>query len=259
MSANAFDERLMSRVDQEARIAELEARLQEAEETLQAIRTGQVDALVVAGPEGEQIFTLEGADHAYRVLVEQMQEGAVTLDLDGLILYSNRRFASMMRTAVDKLVGSHIQRFVSADHLPLFSALLAHSDHHHKRSDVTLLSEDGTPVPVYVSVNRLDTGGMPTACVVVTDLTDQRQYDSMVKDEQLSRLILDQAAEAIVVIDARGIILRASESAMQLAGRNIMLQRFDTAFHLLGSSGRRARVGSIRSGSIRVAVPGAPV
>ena len=47
------------------RIAELEARLAEAEETLQAIRTGQVDALVVSGPDGDQIFALEGADHAY--------------------------------------------------------------------------------------------------------------------------------------------------------------------------------------------------
>src|ERR1700680_4704948 len=85
------------------RIAELEARLAEAEETLQAIRTGEVDALVVAGPDGDQIFSLEGADHAYRLLVEDMQEGAVTLDRDGLILYANRQFAAMMKTPVESI------------------------------------------------------------------------------------------------------------------------------------------------------------
>jgi len=99
----------------EERIAELEARLAEAEETLQAIRTGQVDALVVSGPDGDQIFALEGADHAYRLLVEEMQEGTVTLNQDGLILYANRQFAAMMKAPVDLIVGSNIHSFLPPD------------------------------------------------------------------------------------------------------------------------------------------------
>ncbi len=70
-------------------IAELEARLREAEETLDAIRNGDVDAVVVGGPSGQQVYTLENADRPYRVLIEQMQEGAVTLSEDGTILYCN--------------------------------------------------------------------------------------------------------------------------------------------------------------------------
>src|SRR5512142_1168815 len=97
----------------ESRISELQSRLAEAEETLQAIRTGQVDALVVSGPEGDQIFALEGADHAYRILVEEMQEGTVTLDPDGLILYANRQFAAMMKTPVESIVGCNIQHFLA--------------------------------------------------------------------------------------------------------------------------------------------------
>ncbi len=64
-------------------LAELRARLAEAEETLRAIRTGEVDAVMVAGKEGTQVFTLEGAEHAYRVLIESMNEGALTLTADG--------------------------------------------------------------------------------------------------------------------------------------------------------------------------------
>jgi len=62
---------------------ELRNRLREAEETLAAIRNGDVDSLVVAGPNGDQVFSLKGAEQPYRVFVEQMQEGAVTLTRAG--------------------------------------------------------------------------------------------------------------------------------------------------------------------------------
>ncbi len=214
----------------ESRIAELQSRLAEAEETLQAIRTGQVDALVVSGPEGDQIFALEGADHAYRILVEEMQEGTVTLDESGLILYANRQFASMIRTPVENIVGSRIHRFVPLNRQAAFSSLLAEVDHSRQRSELMLLTDDGALVPVNISLNRVETGGIHTVCAVITDLTEQRHYEAMVKDGELSRSILDQAAESIVVIDARGKILRISESARKLAGRDVLLRPFDFAF-----------------------------
>ena len=214
------------------RIAELEARLAEAEETLQAIRTGQVDALVVSGPDGDQIFALEGADHAYRILVEEMQEGAVTLDPDGLILYANRQFAAMMKTPVESIVGCNIQHFLAPDRYPMFSRMLANNKSEHQRTELMLRASDGTSIPVHVSLIWLNTAGIQTVCVVISDLTEQRHYEAMVEEGELSRLILEQAAEAIVVIDARGMILRSSESAQNLAGRNILLQPFDSVFQL---------------------------
>ena len=214
------------------RIAELEARLAEAEETLQAIRTGQVDALVVSGSDGDQIFALEGADHAYRLLVEEMQEGTVTLDQDGLILYANRRFAAMTKTPVESIVGSNIRGFLAPDRHSTFSRMLAKDNAGPKRGELALRASDGTPIPVRISLNWLQTGGIQTICVVISDLTEQRHYEAMVEEGELSRLILQQAAEAIVVIDACGMILRASESAKKLAGRNILLQHFDAAFKL---------------------------
>jgi PAS domain S-box-containing protein len=214
----------------ESRIAELQSRLTEAEETLQAIRTGQVDALVVSGPDGDQIFALEGADHAYRILVEEMQEGTVTLDQSGLILYANRQFGSMVRMPVESIVGSSLDRFLPLDRRTTFSILLAEIDGTRQRTEFTLLADDGALVPVTISLNRLETGGINTVCVVITDLTEQRHYEAMVKDGELSRSILDQAVESIVVIDARGKILRISESARKLAGRDVLQRHFDSAF-----------------------------
>jgi PAS domain S-box-containing protein len=235
---NTSDEVLTRMARADTRIAELEARLAEAEETLRAIRSGEVDALVVSGPDGDQIFALEGTDHTYRLLVEEMQEGTVTLDEDGLILYSNRQFASMMKTPVETIVGSRIQRFLAPERQAIFAAMLAGNDKQSKRNELPMLAADGANIPVSVSMNRLNTKGIETVCAVITDLTEQRHYEAMVKDGELSRLILDQAAEAIVVIDARGKILRASESAQQLAGRSILLEHFDAAFQLWGPQNR---------------------
>ena len=77
-------------------LEELRFQLQEANETIHAIRTGQVDALVVQSENGPELYTLKSADHTYRVFIEKMKEGAVTLDSNGLILYSNSQFASMV-------------------------------------------------------------------------------------------------------------------------------------------------------------------
>ena len=86
--------------------------MQEAEETLDAIRSGEVDALVVSGPSGEKVFTLEGAEHPYRVLVESMNEGAISLSLDGTILYCNAAFARLIECPLDRIMGRDLSEFV---------------------------------------------------------------------------------------------------------------------------------------------------
>ena len=90
----------------------LRARLAEAEEMLRAIRQGEIDALVVEGAGGNQVYTLHSAEEPYRNLVEQMQEGAVVLTGRGDILYSNARFAALVGEPLESVVGSRIDRFV---------------------------------------------------------------------------------------------------------------------------------------------------
>src|SRR6201996_3851259 len=96
----------------EARIRALETALQEANETLDAIRNGEVDAVVVGGPHGQVVYTLENADRPYRVLVEQMREGAVTLNSQGVILYCNQSFAELIGQRSEAIIGELIFGFV---------------------------------------------------------------------------------------------------------------------------------------------------
>src|SRR5690242_8838223 len=84
---------------------DLRRRLQEAEDTINAIRDGHVEALVVSAPDGERIYTLRGADQPFRLMVEQMREGALTLAEDGTILYCNQRFAELMGRPAERIAG----------------------------------------------------------------------------------------------------------------------------------------------------------
>src|SRR4051794_38404323 len=90
--------------DQVAQVKELKNRLAAAEETLSAIRGGQVDAVLVSGPSGDRILTLSGAENGYRVFVEAMSEGAVTVAPDGTIFYCNRGFATILNRPLDQLI-----------------------------------------------------------------------------------------------------------------------------------------------------------
>ncbi|MBI3950534.1 MAG: response regulator [Acidobacteria bacterium] len=175
-------------------LEQLRARLREAQETLNAIREGQVDALVISGPHGDQVFTLKGADHPYRVLVQEMKEGVATLISEGTILYSNNHLAAMLKAPLEKVIGSPMSRFVSPADQPVFEALLRQASQGSAKADITLLADDGTLVPAYLSINEVQFDGAHCLCLVVTDLTEQKRNEEIVAAEELCKA--KEAAEA---------------------------------------------------------------
>ena len=133
----------------------------------------------------------------------------------------------------DSIAGSPFGRFLSPADLSTFTALVEAADLcGHAAGELSVTDVQGGRIPISVSLTLLDMEGMRALCIVATDLRAQRRNEAIVKEEQLSRLILDQAGEAIVVIDPLGMILRASESARQLAGVPILSTHFDQAFSL---------------------------
>ena len=201
----------------------LRERLDEAEVTLAAIRNGKVDALVIAGPQGDQIYTLSGADRPYRILVEEMHQGAATLGGDGIVLYCNRRLAEILRIPQANLLGASLRPFVTFTSRPWFEALLRQGQAERSQGEVTLRAGDGTQVPVYLAVNPLPMNGMTAVCVAITDLTEQRRREELVAAERLACSILDQAVDGIVVCNEAGFVIRASRVARKLCEKNPIL------------------------------------
>lgn len=231
-------------------IEALRARLEEAEETLRAIRAGEVDALVVTRPEGEQVFTLKGADHSYQVLIEAMNEGAAVLMKDGTILYANRRFSEMLKVPLERLIGASIQPFVDPKDRMTFEALFRRAQEGRGKGEIALVREDKMTLPVYLSINSIELDNLDRLGLVATDLTEQKRNREVMAAEKLARSILEQAAEAIVVCDEMGQVIRASQAADRLCGENVLFKNFDAIFPLQLASREGRRVVDLKEGLV---------
>ena len=164
-------------------LAELRARLSDAEETVRAIRTGEVDAVVVAGKQGPQVFTLQGAEHVYRVLIESMSEGALTLTADKTILYANQCFARMVKCPLEQVMGSSFRRFLSAEGRTMLRSLLKRADRFGSKIQVLLNAGDGSHTPAQISIRPLTKSGFNGATIgmVLADMTEARQTEKKLR------------------------------------------------------------------------------
>jgi PAS domain S-box-containing protein len=166
--------------DLRRRVAELSARLEEAEGTLSAIQRGEVDAVIVAEPAGNKVFTLQGADHAYRIFLEDMGEGAVTLTQGGLILYANRGFSKIVGAPLEQVIGSAIFRYLSSSDGEVLRDSLSGAIAVGTRSEVSFESPRGR-VPTLLSLSALPGSDPPALCMVVTDITDRKRAEEGVR------------------------------------------------------------------------------
>jgi PAS domain S-box-containing protein len=161
----------------------LRARLSEAEETLRAIQGGGVDALVVEDKHGPRVYTLEGAEHAYRVLIESMNEGALTLTAGAVILYANQCFATLVKRPLEQIMGSSFQRLLSAADQTALQAFLKRATRSGSRLQVLLHAADGSLVPAQISIRPLLKNASQGARfgMVVTDMTEARRSQEMLR------------------------------------------------------------------------------
>jgi two-component system CheB/CheR fusion protein len=196
-------------------IEELRRQLAEAQDALRAIRSGEVDALLVQTREGERVFALESAFEPYRVFVEHMHEGAAALAPDGLILYANQRLAEITRIPHSRLVGASIYRVLGDAHRALIADVLAEDAIEPREAEVVLTGGDGHDIRAYVSVTVLPDG---TRCLVVTDLTERVRLREILASRELLRVTLTSIGDAVIACDANGRITFLNPVAETITG-----------------------------------------
>jgi PAS domain S-box-containing protein len=172
-------------------VSRLAESLRETKETLDAILSGEVEAVVVNGPRGHMIYTLAGAEQPYRVYVEQMQEGAVTVSPDGLVLYANRHFAGMIRLPLERVIGSQISDYFSAAAWAKISSVFTR-DEKVVKHEGTLQGGDDHEHPVNLTASQLPLPEQNVMCLVVTDLTEQKEKERF----RLAKELAEKANEA---------------------------------------------------------------
>ena len=227
-------------------IADLRQRLEEAEETINAIRNGEVDALVVDTKLGEKIFTLEGADTVYRTAIENINEGTVTISSEGTILFSNNYFAQMIHTNLNKIIGSSIYDFISQGNRDTISSIFLQESTHN---EISFIAQDGVQIPAMLSTKKILLD-VPTICAVITDLTQQKRDEEIITGARLLQSILTQSTEAVIVTDAKGIILHTSLEAQKLVGHFIVGSKFDEEFNFLKTDDYPITLSTLQAGKI---------
>jgi len=175
---------------------ELMIRLQEAEDTLIAIRNNEVDALVVEGPEGDRVFTLQGADQPYRIFVEAMSEGAAILGREGSILHCNNHLAELLKLPLNRLIGKSLYRFIfPAEGKPL-EAMLSTCDSSGCRGEFILRSSRGQKTPVYLSARPFCLNGVEVFSAVISNIRERKRNEAELEKHRyhLKELVKERTA-----------------------------------------------------------------
>lgn len=173
----------------QSEIDQLRAQLSEAKDTLEAIRNGEVDALVVHEKNGFSLYTLKSADRAYRLFIEQMTEGAVTLNKEGLVIYCNSQFARLVQQPLSKVMGSLFTDYIYKEDQALFAELISRGWKSKIRAELKL-TVGSANLDVQLSLNVIEMDDDTALSVIITDLTSQKDIERqlMTKNDELRRL-----------------------------------------------------------------------
>ena len=211
-----------------AELTDLRARLAEAEQTLDAIRNGKVDGLVVNGPDGQRVFTLQGAQEPYRLLIEQRSEGALTLSREAVIFYTNQTFARMLQTPLGQVIGADLRTFLGPADQQILAGLIATAWDGSSRGEVSVRAADGSSVPVRLGLSRLQLDPELLLCVVATDLTKEKEREAAMRrlqtelETRVAERTTDLAASRLAALS---MMEEATESARAFAEVNRNLQQ----------------------------------
>lgn len=167
------------------RCEDLKHRLDEAEDTLEAIRTGQVDAIVVENGERHQLYTLQSADQTYRVFIEKMKEGAVTLNREQKILYSNSQFASMVGLTLPEVIGRNFRDFIPPEFDKRYLLLMESGWNSDSKGELPLRRADGEQVPFLLSFTTLELDEGSALSIILTDLSMQKKTEQELVEKNL--------------------------------------------------------------------------
>jgi len=164
------------------KLSELQNRLDEAEQFIDAIRSGEVDAFALQNNSVPEIYTLQSGDYAYRILIEEIEEGGINVTEEGMVVYSNDYFLRLLDLSYDQLVGKFIFDFVHDDSKEIFKKMFQDSLQGKSKGEIVMVS-DGKEVPVYVSLTSLQPK-LATVGIIISDLTAKKRNENIILEYQ---------------------------------------------------------------------------
>jgi PAS domain S-box-containing protein len=209
-----------------AEVAELRAQLREAHETIEAIRGGAVDSLVIGPPGQEQVYAVATADRSYRLIFEAAQEGVATISPRGVIIDANQRLASMTGRLATELPGIAVLDLIPKAHRPAFARLLDIGAGQSARGQLELTGPDRTIVPVLLAVGGFELDGMLLRFVILTDLSAERAAEATAASAHeairtaaaYNRSLIEASLDPLITIGPDGAITDANTATERATG-----------------------------------------
>jgi len=165
-------------------------RATESEDIVLAIRRGKIDALVMEGTNGEQVLTLQSAEHPFRVLVESINDGVATLDPSGTVLYANNRFAAIFRVSTENIIGTPLQSHLSSSDPEVLQKLIAQGLVNSSQGEITLREAEGRPRLVRLALNPVESSDPRAVSLVATELTELAEANEALRSNEESLRLL---------------------------------------------------------------------
>jgi PAS domain S-box-containing protein len=204
-----FSKRELELLDE---VKRLKLELLESQELLLAIQRGEVDAVVVNREHGEQIYVLDDANITYRQMVEEMNEGALTFNHDGIVLYANKAFAGLTKYDLSQVISKSVTGFFEPEFINLIQDLTGLNTKESVKTSIHLLDKTGKTIPVLISLHKLVFIGMEIYLMTVTDQREKLYIE---------KLALHQATLERLTIKLKKAKEEAENAASQLKEKNL--------------------------------------
>ncbi|MFH0919886.1 MAG: PAS domain S-box protein [Fibrobacterota bacterium] len=216
--------------------SELRERLGEAEETLRAIREGEVDAVIVSGTKGDRVFSLVETENLYRLMVETMNEAGVAVSPDGTLIFCNDRAADLLQHTKEELLGRSLVDFVADSDKERFNRLLQTALSQTANEQFFFRLKNGSSLPMHLWASHLDRADGPLICLIGTDLSKleaqkemvtllQKQHEELLKSRTAALNLMEDALEAKKKVEESELKYRR---LFESAKDGILILDFDT-------------------------------
>lgn len=203
----------------ELSVEELRRRLEEAEDTLRAIREGEVDALMVRNPRREdEVFTLEG-DASYYDFMEAMNLGAAAFDETNKLLYVNKALRELFHLPPENIEASHLHDALDEGARVAVTALMSEAQEGNKTNEIGVIV-NGSELRMLVSAAPLRLGANRGIALTFTDITAKVRAAAAEASERAAHSIIASANEAVVVCDVNGVITHANAAVAAIHAGN---------------------------------------
>jgi PAS domain S-box-containing protein len=211
----------INKLSASANLKKMKSKLVEMEQTISSIQSGKVDALIIHNDDKRSaIYTLEGADEPYRILIENLSEGALTVTEQGKIIHCNNHFCDLIKVSDSNLANTALSDYLPLEQRQVFTDLLNQKKETSKKSEFTLIASDNTIKTVLLSCQSLKFGKVNSICIIVTDISEIKAVQlETFKAKERYRTLMDNASCGVLVHDMTGNIIEVNKETEHIFGQ----------------------------------------